>query len=620
MRWLSLAIPWLLATAADARSWRDEVIYFVMTDRFHDGDPSNNTPPGCDPALDDPAQENVDLYHGGDLRGLERAIRSGYFNQLGVTALWITPPVGNAWRSGYDLGGWKTGYHGYWTRDFLDIDPHLTSARSLDGREYPPGAEGRMRHYRDFVALARSKGLRVIQDAVLNHAGPNFHYDADGDGVFDLGEKDEWVQPFRREGFHDNARWATVPRWNLGRTGPAGPIERLGTRLELSGVLGELSSYGRKGFSGDSLGKSDGEEVMCDFFSLRDLWTAPGSAHFDRLVDEFVEIYAFYLLEVGVDGLRLDTVKHVHHEFWDAFTRRLRARLGPADQDKILFGEVYDGNPARLGQYTWRSDAAGDASPCLDSVLAFQLCFAMRDYLRRPGGEFGTAHQVEGAMKALSGGRFDDGRLFFNRTPGPDGLNSVEKSITFIENHDGLNRFRVGGVSERRHQLAQAMVMTLPGIPCLYYGAEVALHDTRGEVGRDGESGRMSLWKRDQAPAPEELRDVSSFRTIRRLAEARCEHAALREGGFRPLWVDSPERAEDDGVFAFARAMPDPAESVVVVFNASPRDGRTGPLAGVFPEGARLSAETLVGGEVAAIAGEGLPVPADSAVLYRVAD
>ena len=95
---------------------------------------------------------------------------------------------------------------------------------------------------------------------------------------------------------------------------------------------------------------------MCDFYSLRDLWTAPDGERFDELVDELVEIQAFYLDTVWVDGLRIDTVKHAHHEFWDAFTTRLRARLGPAAKDKLIFGEIYDGNPAVLGRYTWRSD------------------------------------------------------------------------------------------------------------------------------------------------------------------------------------------------------------------------------------------------------------------------
>jgi glycosidase len=611
----------LMAATASARSWNDEVIYFVMTDRFHDGDPANNTPEGCDPSLDDPAQDDIDRYHGGDLRGLELALKSGYFNELGVTAIWITPPVRNVWRSGYDLGGWKSGYHGYWTQDFLDIDPHLTSATALSGEAYPPGAEGRMQHYRDFVQLARAKGIRIIHDAVLNHAGPVFYYDSDSDGAFDVEKENEWVLPFRRSGFYDNAKWGDIAKWSLHRTGPSGQVTLLGREIKTTGVLADIESYGRKGFSWDSLGKRDGEEMMADFFSLRDLWTDPGSDHFDRLVDEFVEIYHFYMTEVGVDGLRLDTVKHVHHEFWDAFTRRLRARLGDQAKDKILFGEVFDGDPAKLGQYTWRADAATDPAPSLDSVLAFQLCFMLRDYLWRPGGEFGTAHQAEEALKNLFEGRFDDGRYYLNRTPGPDGLNALQKSITFIENHDSINRFRVRGITERRNQLAQGLVMTLPGIPCLYYGTEVALQDTRSNIGDDSENGRMTLWERGSAPTLASLRENENFRAIQRLSKARGRVPALRDGGFKALWCDSGDTSEDDGLFVFARPMEDPTKTVVVVCNLSAKESTTGPvnLAGLVPEGVSFTGHPVIGEPGERVATNRFSAPAESLVIYRVA-
>ncbi len=618
----ALLVALLCLSSADARPWTEDVLYFVLTDRFHDGDPGNNTPAGCDPLLHDPLQKNIGMYHGGDLRGLELAIQSGYFNELGVTALWITPPVKNVWRSGYDLGGWKTGYHGYWTQDFLDIDPHLTSAVSVKGEAYPDSAEGRMRHYRDFVALAHSRGLKVVQDVVLNHAGPVFFYDVDGDGVFDDQVKEEWVQPFKRDGFQTNAVWADTAKWNLKKTQPDGPRELLGMRLKLNGVLAELGSYGRKGFSSESLGKSDGEEIECDFFSLRDLWTAPGSAHFDRLVDEFVEIYAFYVLEVGVDGLRIDTIKHVHHGFWDAFTERLRKRLGGKEKDKLLFGEVYDGNPAKLGGYTWRSDAPARKEPCLDSVLNFQLCFAMREYLRQAGEAYGNAGGIEQAMKALQGGG-DGTRPFYNPNPGPDGKNSREKSITFIENHDGLNRFRVNGVTAARQDLAEALVMTLPGIPCLYYGAEVALQDMKGRVGQDMETGRLTLFGREDAPVLDDLRRGRSFQTISRLAALRRKLPALHEGSFRPLWVDSPQDGNDDGVFSFARVSSIETaeeEKVLLVFNAS-SSVRKPTLPMIWPAGTRLAAEVICGtGETAPVevgtdGKAGMVLPGSSAVI-----
>lgn len=567
-----------LKSPALARPWSEDVMYFVMTDRFMDGDPANNHPTGCDPALYDPHQKDISRFMGGDLRGLEKAMASEYFNDLGVTVLWLTPVVKNVWRSGYDLGGWKTSYHGYWAQDFLDIDPHLTSASSLEGKPYSDDAEGRMQHYRDFVKLAHSKGIKVIQDVVLNHAGPVFYYDANGDGVFDVTKREEWLQPFLREGYHANAKWADVPKWNARKTQPDGPRELLGAKINTRGTLSRLEAYGRKGFSNDSLGKSDGEEILCDFFSLRDFWTAPDGKHFDELVDEFVEIQAFYLTTVGVDGLRIDTIKHVHHEFWDAFLSRLRARLGPAAADKLLFGEIYDGNPSTLGRYTWRSDWPANHEPGLDGVLDFNTCFSARTYLRQTGKHFGSAADLEKSLATRTAVDPSKDRPFYNPNPGPDGLNSQQKIITFIENHDGLNRFRVDGITERRNRLAQGLVMTLPGIPCLYYGTEFAMLDKDGKIHEDGETGRMMFFPRRDGANLSDVKNSPAFAEIRALADLRERLPALRTGKLIPLWVDSDSSSEDDGIFAFARASDDEEQIVVVVINAANEKCVTGDM------------------------------------------
>ncbi|MGA0853941.1 MAG: alpha-amylase family glycosyl hydrolase [Luteolibacter sp.] len=601
-----------------------------MTDRFRDADTTNNVPKGSDPQLYDPTQKNINLYHGGDLRGLEKAIQSGYFNDLGVTALWLTPVVKNVWRSGYDLGGWKSGYHGYWTQDWLDIDPHLVSRESLDGKPYSDDANGRMEHYRDFVKLAHSKGIKVIQDVVLNHAGPVFYYDADGDDVFDEAEKDEWVQPFKRDGYHANAKWASVPRWNAAKVQPDGPRELLGKMVDTRGSLARLESYGRKGFSPDSLSKTDGEEVTCDFFSLRDFWTHPQGEYFDELVDEFVRIYDFYLGHVGVDGLRIDTIKHVHHEFWDAFTERLRARLGPKAADKLLFGEIYDGNPEILGRYTWRSDWPASDEPGLDGVLDFHFCFSAREYLRHPDGQYGSPKSLEKALLTRISND-SKGRPVYNPNPGPDGLNAQQKIITFIENHDGLNRFRVAGVSERRNRLAQGLVLTMPGIPCIYYGTENAMPDPDGKIGEDGESGRFTFLPRVGSVPMSELKSSASFKEISALTSLRKKFPVLRSGSFVPLWTDSADDSSDDGVFAYARASDDGESFAVVVINASSEPRMTGGMnhamslpATLKTEGKYLRPVLTIGSESAgdvppfdAAGPLRLPVPAESLVVYQ---
>ena len=477
------------------------------------------------------------------------------------------------WNSTYDLGGPKTGYHGYWAQDFLDIDPHWTSRRSLDGtRDYPDTRDGRMQHYKDFVALAHAQGVKVIQDIVCNHAGPVFFYDANGNGKFDADSRAEWIQPYKADGFYENAAWADHPAWNQVRTGPGGPRTVLGRTVKTTGALAQLDAYGRRGFSDDSLGKSDGTELKCDFFALRDFRTAPDSPGFGRLVDEFVEIYAFYIEEIGIDGLRIDTVKHVDHEFWDAFTERLRARVGPERAKRLLlFGEVYDGNAAKVGAYSYRADYPRHREPCLDSLLNFTFCFATREFLRSTAGQSGDPHPLERAFKAMFGKQGD--RPNFNDTPGLDGLDSRAKIVNFVENHDGLNRFRVAGIGERQNLLAQALMLTAPGIPCLYYGTEAALQDANGKPGRDSETGRLTFVPEGSPEHFDATRKTPAFQTIAALTALRRELPALHDGALSPLWCDSRDAAADDGIFAFARHTRD--DAVIVVINASDHPSAT---------------------------------------------
>ena len=593
---LLAAIPAMLAAEPTVdHPWTDDIIYFVLTDRFLDADPANNIPPGSPVDLHDPARKDINRYHGGDLRGLERAIQSGYFTRLGVTALWITPPVRNVWLNKYDFGGPKTGYHGYWAQDFLDIDPHLTSRTSLDGKtNYPDTRDGRMAHYRDFIALARTHGIKIIQDVVCNHTGPAFYYDSNGDGNFDTAAEAEWIQPYQSTP-RPNARWGNEPAWNLLAVQPAGPATVLGHSLSLTGAVGKLESFSRRGFNHDSLGKNTDEGIWCDFTSLRDYDTSPGSPHFNAMVEDFAEIYRFYIQDLGVSGLRIDTVKHVHHEFWDAFTRKLREKLGPEGAKKlILFGEVYDGDPAVLGRYTYRADWPADGSPSLDSVLDFQFCFGVRSFLRQAGGLPGDPRAVENALNARLHGT-DGKRPNYNQVPGPDGHNAIAKAISFVENHDGLNRFRVKGISENQHLLAQAVMFTSPGIPCLYYGAEAALADELGETGKDGETGRFTMFSPQGKPTRMDVEQSRAFKAIAGLTALRQRLPAMRLGTWQPLWVDSPETTDDDGTLIYLRQIPgNPESTVLIALNASEKSARIKAV-GLDEKVKSLAAVTLPG-------------------------
>lgn len=573
---ISAAFP---TTVMAARSWQDDVIYFMITDRFYDGDPSNNSPKGAALKLYDPKQNDIDLYHGGDFRGIELALTHNYFSNLGITAIWITPPVRNVWNTSYDSGDkGKTGYHGYWTQDFMDIDPHLTSPTKLDGTAYPEGREGRLQHYRDLVNLAHQKGIRIIQDIVCNHAGPVFYYDSNNNKQFDRFGKREWIAPYKENGYHANSRWANIPQWNVQRASPTGPLEVLGKTIPFNGILGQLHAYGRKGFNHDSLGKNNGEEVMCDFYSLRDIWTHPSGEHYQEIVDEFVRIYAFYINEIGVDGLRIDTVKHVHHQFWTDFTRDLRKTLGGKSKQTLIFGEIYHGKPEALGKYSYNTDGADEKGVCLDGSLNFQMCWAIRNYARHGGNDHGHANGIERAMRDLHATPPGGGRPYYNPAPGPGGLNARQQSITFVENHDGINRFRVRSVSKRRNTLANALVLTLEGIPCLYYGTEDSLHDPHGKIGQDSETGRLTFIKNSDGQRVKNIQSGKTYISTRSLIKARRSLPALRYGLTAPLWVDNRESNHDDGTFLFARYIPNnPHETILVGLNLSQKNSTLNP-------------------------------------------
>ncbi len=571
---LALVTLNVVTLAADVRPWNHEVLYFAPTDRFFDGDPENNVPPGSDASLHDATQQDIMKYHGGDLRGLEKAVASGYFDALGVTALWISPPVRNVWNSLNDYGATTTGYHGYWAQDFLDIDPHWTSRRSLDGaREYENSRDGRMQHYKDFVALAHAHGIKVVQDIVCNHAGTVFYYDGNGNSQFDRDDCFEWRMPYARDDFHDFVKWMNIPEWNALRTMPGGPVTILGRDVKTSGLLQKLETYSRKGMDEKSLEKRNGEELQCDLFFARDINTDPKSVHFSRLVDEFVEIYSFYLTDIGVDGFGMDSAKYVHREFLDAFTKRLRAKVGPEHAKQLLLcAKINNGSVLVSGKYTFPLQSPARKDPCFDSVLNYQLCAAARDYLRHALGRWGSARMLDETIKAQNG-------TALNPTPGPDGLNARQKLVNFIESSEGASRFRIASVSAQQNLLANALMLTTEGIPCLYYGTEAELTDTRGNLRGESDSGQLTFIPRGQEEKLRTLRDGETFRELAALIKVRREISALTDGEQNVLWVDSGDIKTDDGTFAFARyTLRDgrPDDVAIVVFNAANGKSTTG--------------------------------------------
>ncbi|QGZ39429.1 alpha-amylase [Pseudoduganella flava] len=159
MKLTSLALSVLLAAGTTAQAapstkpfmWENATIYFLVTDRFANGDRSNDLAYGrkADAAP-------LRGYLGGDLKGLTAKVKEGYFDSLGVDAIWLTPPVEQI-HAGTDEGTGKSyGFHGYWARDWTAVDANL----------------GTEQDFRDFVDAAHARGIRVLLDVVMNHTGP----------------------------------------------------------------------------------------------------------------------------------------------------------------------------------------------------------------------------------------------------------------------------------------------------------------------------------------------------------------------------------------------------------------------------------------------------------------
>ncbi|WP_345369237.1 starch-binding protein [Algivirga pacifica] len=145
----------------DYFTWDNATVYFTMTDRFYDGDPSNNNAygrgkdgNGNDYTDDSSAGE----FHGGDLKGMTAKLREGYFESIGVNAIWITSPVEqmHGWVGGSSDGSFRHyGYHGYYALDWSELDKNM-------------GTEA---DFQEFIDEAHSRGIRIIVDVVMNHTG-----------------------------------------------------------------------------------------------------------------------------------------------------------------------------------------------------------------------------------------------------------------------------------------------------------------------------------------------------------------------------------------------------------------------------------------------------------------
>ena len=544
----AVAVSASAQTAVSAPSYRDrlpqdEVIYFVLPDRFANADPANDRGgltgdrlvTGFDPTA-------KGFYHGGDLTGLIR--RLDYIQGLGATALWVGPIFKNKAVQGAK-GEESAGYHGYWITDFTRVDPHLGSEAD----------------FKALVDAAHARGMKVYMDIIVNHTADVIKYRECAPDRYCLyrglgdypyqrrgGVAGPAINPgFLGHGYGSAANFAKLTDPNYAYT----PYLPKGEQhAKTPAWLNDVTLYHNRGdstFAGES-------STLGDFSGLDDLMTEN-----PRVVAGMIDIFGGWIDRFGVDGFRIDTAQHVNPEFWQAFVPAMRARAAAKGIPNFhIFGEVATGemDPARLAEHT-RVDG-------LPAVLDFAFQRAVADTV---GGGAGT-NELQ--------------RLFFADPLYEGGAAGAMQLPTFLGNHDAgrFAMFVKRGFPKasddellRRVILGHAMLLTLRGVPTIYSG------DEQGFVGKGGDqdsredmfASRVASYNDNRLLGTTKTNATDSYdtahplyRAIAQLAKLRTELPALRRGRqVLRAYGDKP------GLFAVSRFDPATGREVVLAFNTS---------------------------------------------------
>ena len=464
--------------------WRDQVVYFVMTDRFDDGNPGNN-----DQGVGEYRPQDGRFYSGGDFAGLMR--RLDYIQGLGATALWITPPVLNQWRDGQG-----TGYHGYWASHLKEVDPHL----------------GTLNDYRCLAQALHARGMHLIQDVVPNHMGNFFGY---AEGAWRRDDPAAGWQPHAGSAPHTRPLQAPFDQ-----NDPRDPIQRAAGVYHWTPAIRNYADLE--------------QELNWQMSGLDDLNTENPAVR-RALRDS----YGFWLREVGVDALRVDTAFYMPPTFFEDWLHSsdpqapglLRVAQQMGRHDLLVFGEAFGiDKPGETRQM--RRIHAYQTPGRMNGMLNFPLYGSLQAVFAQGRAPAELAQRME-AQTAVFGTRQ-------HRMP------------TFLDNHD-VDRFLAGG-SEEALQQALLALFTLPGIPTVYYGTEQGFTEPRAAMFAQG----YGSGGRDRFDPQHRL-----YRLIADLSRLRREEPALSRG------TPSMLRASAAGPGVLAWRTTQGGQSLLVVFNTS---------------------------------------------------
>jgi alpha-amylase len=446
--------------------WNNATVYFLLTDRFQNGNPGNDRALGR-------AQDGALLrsFQGGDLAGVLRKLDEGYFDSLGVDAIWLTPFVEQIHGS-VDEGTGKTyGYHGYWTRDWTAVDPALGTAGDL----------------RALVDAAHRHGIRVLMDAVINHTGPATPQDPPW--------PDDWVRTGPNCTYRD---YTTTVDCTLVATLPDVLTDR-DARVELPAAL--IEKWRREG-------RLDQERAELDAFFARTGYARAPRYYIIKWLTDWVR-------EFGFDGYRIDTAKHfgetvsaeLKREAERAFAdwKRAHPALVLDSLPFYMMGEVYGYEPSQGRAYSFGDRTVDFFANGYDGLINFGF---KRD-------------------AAAAAGPLDDLFTRYSTALRSGALRGVS-ILNYVSSHDDgspydLTRADAFGAGTR--------LLLAPGGAQIYYGDELAR--PLRVAGAAGDANLRSFMNWGDLDNGE--RTAHILRHWRKLGRFRRAHPAVGAGAHRRL-------------------------------------------------------------------------------------
>ena len=465
--------------------WADQILYFIVTDRFMDGDSTNN-----DQGTGEYKKGDGGFWNGGDIKGITQKI--DYLQELGVTGVWITPPVANQWQNPQQTG---TGNHGYWANRLDQVDKHL----------------GDLEDYKILSATLHSKGMYLIQDVVVNHFGDFYTYDG----------------PYDPEDVSKNFKLHDVEQPKQY------PFNHNDARKEEDRALGIYH------FAPSFTDHSDTiQKTQFQYADLDDLNTSNPVVR-----DALRKNFGYWIEEVGVDGFRFDTPHMVEHDFWHSFLHEkqgdhlgidlLAKQLGKEHfltaGEVAFFPKPFD----HSGTKEARKYLGTKKKPEMNSILNFPLNTA----INRVFIEKKPTSTLSFRMKSIQ-----------------ENFQRSDQLLNFIDNHDAA---RLLSKSDRQ-TMRQALlfIMTIPGVPVIYYGTEQELTGMRQTMFKGG----VGSIDKDHFDT-----ENAYFKFVRGLIKLRKSNEVFRRGKLKIL----RDNSYGPGLFVYEMKLDDVTALILINTSAN---------------------------------------------------